>query len=64
MLAQSKALGKQQKVRILCCSSFVSFHLLCNETYSKRQQDLTAEFKVGLGEKRNGSKEWEGEVKR
>ena len=49
MLAQSEPPREEEKVGVVkCCSRFVSFHLLPNESCycCKRQPDLTGEFKV------------------
>ncbi len=42
-----------------CCSRFVSFHLLCNESCycCERQRDLTGEFKVKPQGGREGGRE-------
>lgn len=71
MLAQSEPPGEEKKVGVLkCCSRFVSFHLLCNESCycCEKQRDLTGEFKVkpqGEREKeQRKNEEREGDGKR
>lgn len=62
MLARSLPPGEEKKVSVLkCCSRFVSFHLLCNESCycCKRQRDLTGSSKLSHTE---GGRE--GEEKR
>lgn len=59
MLAQSEPPGEEEKVVVLkCCSRFVSFHLLCNESCCccERLRRLTVDFIVKPQGERTGAR--------